>query len=260
MKLLLKLVRGQFEPATLRIYLAAQALFFWVIIFVCWRLFPVENAFSILTHTFSYLGSFEPDRNPPGWWLFCIAMVFWGLSSVPVVRYITRQVALASGKPLRGPARLLTTGCAGIVLVGLFPDARGAILGSIRWTDLHYLGAIFVVIGFVFGVPWFAAHLFRAARSSETPEPVRTACRRARLPQLLFIAEATVALSFLIRWEFVYRERRAVAEAAGTTIGSSWTEAMNTPYSFPLWDNLFVYTLFVYLAWTALALSSKRPG
>lgn len=260
MILLLNLVRGHFEPATLRIYLAAQALFFWGVIFICWRLFPEENAFSILTHTFSYLGSFEPDRNPPGWWLFCVAMVFWGLSSVPVVRFITRQVAVASGKPLRGPARLLTTGCAGIMLVGLFPDARGAILGSIRWTDLHYLGAVFVVIGFVFGVPWFAARLFRAARSPQTPEPARTACRRARLPQLLFIAETTVALSFLIRWEFIYRERRAEAEAAGRTIRSSWTEAMNTPYSFPLWDNIFVYTLFVYLAWTALALSSQRRG
>jgi len=257
MKLLLNLVWGQIEPATLRIYLAAQALFFWGVIFVCWRLFPVENAFSILTHTFSYLGSFEPDRNPPAWWLFCIAMVFWGLSSVPVVRFIIRQVALASGKPLRGPVRMLLTGCGGIVLVGLFPDARGTILGPIRWTDLHYLGALFVVIGFVFGVPWFAARLFRAARSPETSEPARTACRRACLPQLLFIAETTVALSVLICWEFIYWGRRVEAEAAGRTIGSSWSEAMNTPYSFPLWDNLFVYTLFVYLAWTALALSSE---
>jgi hypothetical protein len=89
---------------------------------------------------------------------------------------------------------------------------------------------------------------------------VRTACRRARLPQFLFLAEITVAFSFLIRWEFIYRERRAEAEAAGRAIGSSWSEAMNTPYSFPLWDNLFVYTLFIYLAWTALALSSKRQG
>ena len=258
MKSLLTFARGQFEPGTLRIYLAAQALFFWGVIFVCWRLFPVENTFSILTHTFSYLGSFEPDRNPPGWWLFTIAMVFWGLTSVPVVRFITRQVALASGKHLRGPAGLLTTGCVGVILVGLFPDARGPILGPIRWTDLHYLGALFIVIGFVFGVPWFAARLFRAARFANTPEPARAACRRARLPQLLFIAETAVAFSFLIRWEFIYRERRAEAEAAGISIGSSWTEAMNTPYSFPLWDNLFVYTLFVYLVWTALALSSKR--
>ncbi len=256
MKMLLHLVRGQFTPATLRIYLAAQAFFFWGVIFICWRLFPEENAFSILTHTFSYLGSFEPDRNPPGWWLFTIAMVFWGLSSLPVVRFITRQVALASGQPLRGPARLLTTGCVGVILVGLFPDARGPILGPIRWTDLHYLGALFVVIGFVFGVPWFAARLFRAARSPQTPELAQTACRRARLPQFLFIAEITVAFSFLIRWEFIYRERRSAAEAAGKIIGTSWTEAMNTPYSFPLWDNLFVYTLFLYLAWTALALSS----
>lgn len=256
MKRLLNLVRGQFEPASLRIYLAAQALLFWGVIFICWRLFPKENAFSILTHTFSYLGSFELDRNPPGWWLFCIAMVLWGLSSVPVVRYVVRQVAVASGQPLRGPARLLLTGCIGIVVVGLFPDARGPVLGPIRWTDLHYLGALFVVIGFVFGVPWLAVHLFRAARSLETPEPARTACRRARLPQLLFIGETTVALTFLIRWEFIYWGRRVEAEAAGVTIGSSWSEAMNTPYSFPLWDNLFVYTLFVYLVWTALALAS----
>ena len=257
---MLNIVSGRFAPETLRLYLAAEALIFCSTIFLCWRLFPQENAFSIHTHTFSYLGSFEADRNPPGWWLFSIAMVFWGLACVPIVLHNLRCLPPASSRGLQVTRGLMLTGCFGIVLVGLFPDARGPILGPIRWTDLHYLGAIFVVIGFVFGVPWFAARLFRAARSPQTPEPARTACRRARVPQLLFMAETTVALTFLIRWEFLYRGRRVEALAAGRTIGSSWTEAMNTPYSFPLWDNLFVYTLFVYLAWTALALSSKRPG
>jgi hypothetical membrane protein len=257
MKSMLNIVSGHIAPGTLRVYLATETLIFWGVIFLCWRLFPQENAFSIHTHTFSYLGSFEADRNPPGWWLFSIAMVFWGLASVPVVLHNLRCLPPASSRGLLVTRGLMLTGCLGIVLVGLFPDARGPVIGSLRWTDIHYIGAAVLVLGFLTGIPRFALAVRRAARDTSLDASTRRACQRARWPQVIFLSVSGVALTLLILWIFVYEQRRAVAEAAGQIFGSPWHEAMNTPYSFPLWDNVFVQTLFIYLAWTALALSGR---
>lgn len=259
MKSMLNIVCGRFTPGTLRIYLAAEALVFWGIIFICWRRFPLENAFSIHTHTFSYLGSFELDRNPDGWWLFSIAMVFWGLASMPIVLHNLRKLATARPEGLRLTGVFLATGCVGIVLVGLFPDARGPVVGSIRWTDLHYIGAAVLVLGFLTGISRFARSVRWAARDTALDQATRTTFQRARWPQAIFLGVSGVALTLLILWIFVYEERRAAAEAAGRIFGSPWHEAMHTPYSFPLWDNVFVQSLFIYLAWTALALSAATP-
>lgn len=256
---LFAIIRGHFTPRSLRVYLACLTLYFGLAIFVCWLMFPVENAFSILTHTFSYLGSFNEDRNPVGWWLFCVAMTGWGLACFPLVLYSFRRLAPIAYQGARIAALLLFVGCTGIVIVGLFPDARDPLAGWVRWTTVHYAGAAVLVLGFVFGVPCQAVLVFRAARDPRLDGATRRAFRRARWPQLFFITEAGVALFFLIRWLFVYETLRAEAQAAGLEIGSSWREAMNTPYSFPLWDNLFVYTLFIYFIWTALALPAAIP-
>lgn len=252
---MLNIVRGRFTIGTLRLYLAVEALIFWGVILLCWRRFPPENAFSIHTHTFSYLGSYELDRNPGGWWLFSIAMVFWGLASVPIVLHCLRGLAKAHTRGLRLTGAFLLTGCFGIVLVGLFPDARGPVFGSVRWTNLHYIGAVVLVLGFLIGISRFARALRRAAQDSTLDECLRLTFRRAQWPQRLFLGMSTVALTLLVAWIFVYEHRRAAAEAAGRVFGSPWHEAMNTPYSFPMWDNIFVQSLFIYLAWTALALS-----
>ena len=246
--------RGQFTPQSLRVYLATLTTTFWSLIFVCWWHYPEEHAFSILTHTFSFLGSFNEDRNPGAWWLFCIAMTGWGLAAIPLVRYITRHLSPVAPKGAVHVRRLMTLGCIGITLVGLFPDARATIVGNLRWTDMHYIGALLLVLGFLIGIPWSAVLVRRAAHKSGLDEATRRAFEQARWPHALFAGISTVALFFLIRWLFVYENLRQAADAAGVEIGSSWKEAMNSPYSFPLWDNVFVYTLFGYFLWTSLAL------
>ncbi|HRZ84483.1 MAG TPA: hypothetical protein P5069_18675, partial [Candidatus Hydrogenedentes bacterium] len=63
----------------------------------------------------------------------------------------------------------------------------------------------------------------------------------------------------LVRWEYVYAAKKAAAAAAGASIGSSWSEAMNTRYSFPLWENILIYTLFLFLVWVVTALTASDP-
>lgn len=248
---------GHFTPQTLRTYLATLTAIFWTLIFIAWWQYPEERAFSILTHTFSFLGSFNEDRNPAAWWLFSIAMTGWGIAAIPLVRYITNHLTPIAPKGARNVRRLMTFGCIGIIMVGLFPDARATIVGSIRWTDLHYFGALFLVLGFLIGVPWAAMLVRRAAHAPQLDEATRRAFDQTRWPHALFTGITTVALFFLIRWVFIYEKIKASAEATGVEIGSSWREALNTPYSFPLWDNVFVYTLFGYFLWTTLALPNN---
>ncbi len=252
------ILQGHFTPRSLRIYVALEALCFYGLIFLCWRQFPVENAFSILTHTFSYLGSFNEDRNPHGWWLFCVAMTGWGFATIPLVRYIGRCLAPFEARQAHIATRLLVAGAIGIILVGLFPDARETLIGPIRWTSVHYVGALVLVVGFIVGVPWTAWVIRRGIKAKHLDAHTRQALQHARWPQRLFLAVSSVALTFLTAWIFVYEIRKAAAEEAGLLFGSPWQEAMNTPYSFPLWDNVFVHTLFIYLIWTALTLPPPR--
>lgn len=252
------IARGHFTPRTLRCYLAAEICLFWGLILICWLQYPEEHAFSILTHTFSFLGSFNDDRNPGGWWLFCIAMTGWGVATAPIVRYLHRTIAGAAGKRSRAVLVLLLMGCVGITMVGLFPDARAHILGEVRWTDLHYFGALFLVLGFLIGIPWLGVLAGRAARNPALDESARQAFRRARWPHWFFILVTAIALFFLIRWEIIYPGLKAAAEAEGREFGSRWREGMNTVYSFPLWDNVFVYTLWIYFTCAALTVPAPR--
>lgn len=252
------LLQGHFTPRSLRRYIVLEILFFYGLIGLCWHRFPVENAFSILTHTFSYLGSFNEDRNPHAWWLFCVAMTGWGLATIPLARYIGRCLAPFEARHARIATRLLISGAIGIILVGLFPDARETLIGPIRWTSVHYVGAVVLVLSFMTAIPWTAWTLRRILRSAPLENPTRHAFQQARWPQRVFLVVSSVALFFLTAWLFVYEIRKAAAEEAGLVFGSPWQEAMNTPYSFPLWDNVFVHTLFAYLIWTALTLPPPR--
>ena len=256
-----RLFQGHFTPQSLRMYVAVEALFFWGTIFLCWQQFPAENKFSILTHTFSYLGSFNPDRNPAAWWLFTVAMVGWGLLSLPLLRYIARHLRSASPKPPEKAIALLYMGVVGIILVGLCPDAREPFFGTaIRWTDLHYIGAAVLVLGTTIGIPWTAVLVYHTAKNPQGDEKTRRAYQRAQWPHTIYLIISGVALYFLLRWIFVYEKIKAAADAAGLEIGSPWQEAMNTPYSFPLWDNVYVQTLFIYFIWFALTLPPNNTN
>jgi hypothetical membrane protein len=255
MPIFFNLAQGRFSPRSLRIYLAIEALFFYGLVLACWSRYNPDDPFHILRHTFSYLGSFNPDRNPEGWWLFTIAMCGWGLANIPLALFVGRHLSSVTPHGAKKVTVLLVTGCVGIILVGLFPDARTEMVGSLRWTTAHYFAALVLVLGFLIGIPWATMLVQRTARDSQLDDFTRRAFQRARFPHVFFVTVTTVALFFLIRWVFVYENLKADALASGQEIGSSWREAMNTIYSFPLWDNVFVHTVFIYFAWTALALS-----
>ena len=257
MTVLLECIRGQFSTRRLYYYVAALCLTFWGLIFLAWLGYPEEHKYSIMTHTFSFLGSYNEEHSPTWWWLFSLAMLFWSLAGMPLILYIQRHFSFVSKWGARVGAGLMLLGCLNFGLVGIFPDVRTPLGPSLRVTDIHEKVAVFAAAGFIFGILLHGALLLKDrffSRDSQFDH-------RPFVPLYGFwLSILAVASYFLIKWEYVYADMKAAAQAAGTSIGSSWSEAMNTIYSFPLWENILIYTLFIFLVSMALILTKAGPA
>lgn len=246
---------GHFQPAGLRRYLLLKTLVFWGLIGLCWFLYPTENRYSIMSHTFSFLGSFSDDRNPQWWWLFTVAMLFWSVAMLPLVGHTYRRFHPIAPRGAAIGAAFFLLGSVGIGFVGLIPDVSTPMIGALRWTELHEKAAILVAVGFILGILWHAGLLlysrFRARHRSSLRH------RRFLPPYLLWSAMLVTAAGNQIYWDIQYRALKAEAQATGASIGSSWAESLHTIYAFPLWENLVIYTLFAFLVWFSLALSHE---
>jgi hypothetical protein len=258
MDVLTRCLWGDFRMIELRRYLAFESLTFCGLIFVSWLSYPDEHHYSIMTHTFSFFGSFESKHNPEWWWIFSIAMTFWGCATVPLVFYVYRRFVTVAAWGARLGVLLMLAGCAGVVLVACFPDAHGAVIGDAEWTDIHEKAALLVAAGFGLGIPWLGLLLLKDRFFGRTARNgYRFDHGRLLWPYLFWLTVTGTAMYFQIAWEFVYAERKAAADAAGAHFGSHWAEALNTRYSFPLWENITIYALFIFLMWFGIALPGE---
>jgi len=257
MAAVLQCLRGQFTASALYRYVFFVCVTFWGLIFLAWLGYPEENKYSIMTHTFSFLGSYEMKHSPVWWWLFSVAMVFWAVAGMPLVLHIQRHFAYLSKWGARAGAALLLLGCVNIGLVGIFPDAKTPLGPNLQVTDIHEKVAILAAAGFIFGIILHGVLLLKDRFLSNNHQFEH----RPFIPLYAFwLTILFTASYFLIKWEYVYAARKAAARAAGTSIGSSWSEAMNTIYSFPLWENILIYTLFIFLVWLSLLLAKAGPA
>lgn len=252
MNTLVRYFTGDFNAQEIKRYLVFVCVFFWGFIFLAWLSYPKDHHYSIMTHTFSFLGSWDTKHNPQWWWLFSIAMLFWGVAGIPLVMHIYSYFQEIMPWGARLGAGLLIIGCLNIGLVGIFPDARTVLTGELRVTDIHTKVAIFAAAAFILGISWHGIMLLLDLRDRR-----QIAHRGLIAPYVFWATVLSTASYFLIKWEFVYAEMKTHAQAAGIPFGSSWSEAMNTRYSFPLWENLSIYTLFIFLVWFSLVLTQK---
>lgn len=253
--MLARIARGQMQGREVRRYLLAKTVVFWTLIFAAWWTYPAENHYSIMSHTFSFLGSFTSEHNPRFWWLFSMAMLFWAVALIPTALYIhARFVALSRWGARIGAAFFLLASL-GVALVALFPDAPDPVFGTVRWTEIHEKGALLTAIGFVLGILWHAGLLLWAALRPQHPNAAALRQPRLVLPFALWFAVATAAAYNQISWGLMYEAKKAAAKAAGQSIRSSWGESLNTIYAFPLWENIVIYALFAFLIAFAWSLS-----
>jgi len=216
---------------------------------------PEAAPYSIFTSTFSYLGSFDLKKNPEGWFFFSLALWILALFLVPLTQYIGRRMAVINKTGAIVGAGLFLLGAAAIALVGLFPDSGQDFVTDLKYGKIHNLFALVAFAGLVFGPLWFGLmlarfNLFHPRHRSPPHDDARAAFQRPalHLPFLLLVGVLAGAVFFLIRWEFIYRR-----------LGQPHWPGVGL-YAFPLWEWLYILTLFIALAWFSLALPNQVPG
>ncbi|MBI1318448.1 MAG: hypothetical protein GC168_05780 [Candidatus Hydrogenedens sp.] len=242
-------------------YLALKAGIFWSLILLAWLNYPADHHYSIMSHTFSFLGSWDPEHNPDTWWIFSLAMVFWGIATVPLAGYAFRRFRPVSGWGAAVGAGFMLLGGVGVFLVGLIPDARDILLGETKYTEVHEIAALMVAAGFTLSILWFAGLIVRDRFGARHFAHGHGLGRHGfAWPYLAWAGMLAVAVGNQVRWGLMYEARKAEAAAAGTTIRSSWGESLNTVYAFPLWENLVIYTLFAFLIWFTIVLHATEDA
>ncbi len=264
------LCTGALTPRTRDRYLIAMSAIFWGLILFCWLLYPPENNHSIWSHTFSFFGSWDEQHSPRWWWVFSVAMVFWGVAMLPLIAYHWRRLSPVSVWAAGVGAGLFTVGALGTLLVGIFPDARGEVFANWqwnadlaadvaqrnawRWTDAHEKAAILCFVGYGLGLFWYTGWWIANQLRGTKRLPFAVIW-----PLKLWLAVFALAAYNQVSWALRYEQMKANAKAAGTPIGSSWGESLNTIYAFPLWENIIVYTLFIVLVWFTRTLPTAPP-
>ena len=247
---MLRLIFGHFDRKGLRWYLAAQTLVFWGLILFCLQLIPDENHFGFASHPFSYLGGFGPENNPRWWRIFSGAMIFWAVALIPVVFYLRRRFAVVSKWGSLSGAAWLLLGCAGIFLVGVIPTGHAQFWGTMSYVGAHRYSSVPIMMGFGFGIFWHELMLF-ADRFKDQRLRGSGYWKYVALYAAWWGVVFT-GIYFLVRWVFVYERMKREAAVTGRFLAGSWTEALNTIYSIPLWENILIISLFVFM--TALPL------
>jgi hypothetical membrane protein len=246
---------GEFDDGEIRWYVGIQSCLFWGLILLARLSYPTEHQYSIMTHTFSFMGSFEDKHNPQYWWIFTIAMLCWGVGSVPVVRYIHQRFVMISDLGAHIGAFFLFLGCLGIALVAIFPDVHKPLIGNLQWTTVHGKVALMAAGGFTLGIIWHGLLLLKDRfGGSDSKYSLEFNHNLLLLPYIFWGAISGTGIYFQIAWESVYAKMKADAAVTGQEIASHWGAALNTKYSFPFWENIVIYTLFIFLVWFTLSL------
>lgn len=250
-----QLVKGDFDRPVLLRYLGVVCVIYWGLIFSAIGFFP-EHKFSIMSYTYSALGSYDDSNNPQYWWLFCTAMTLWGIAMIPVVLYNYRRLATVSPWLAAIGAFFMMLGGIGISLVGIFPDAHGLTFNNYEIREIHKWVALGGAGGYMLSNIIFGVILIIEAVTDKTGE---FNLKWLIPPYVIWGGIFGTGLYFQFQWEKLYPQLKAAAIAAGQPVPGHFGAALNTRYSFPLWENLVIYSLFVFIAWFAIALPEEVP-
>ena len=247
---------GEFTPPQLKKYIIIKALLIWFFVFLAYLSYP-PSEFSILEATFSYLGSFDPDRNPEGFYFLTIALIIMGIMFVPLILYRHRRMVAIEPWSVRMITILMLIGCLGMALVGIFPDTGADYFQDLANRKIHNMVSILGFGGFGLGVMWESLVMGKD-RFAKWPLSFGRGGRRLlehrklQGPYITFWILAVLAGGFLGGWELVYPIMHAQDPSIGHWPGIG-------PFSFPLWEWILIVYLFVFMYWVVLTLPEKPP-
>lgn len=233
-------------PPTLAKYLGLVTVAASLFLFLARVTYPPENAYSIMTETFSTLGSSDADNNPRGWYFLSIFFFLAAVLLVPVhlQRYNLMKSISKYGSLLSLGFYLVSS--AGLVLLAVFPDnGGGSFFGDLSQGKIHNFVSLFAFGGFGVGMLldffWYLKDRLPTLGGTR-----RFPARLWAPPYAVFFA---VVISFAytqIYWDV-------------TCTAHCWPG--DGIYSFPLWEWIAIGMIFVVLFWIVLALTKiETPG
>lgn len=254
-------IRGEFSGAMLPRYLLGMSLVFWGLVYFCWRLYPAENQFSIMTHFFSFLGSFDEKHNPQGWWLFSIALIFLGIAHIPLTIFFYRRFSVISKHGAALGALLFLLGSVGMILVAFFPESRRHFWDDLSFGVIHIRIAGFSAMVFGLGIFWHGLLLIKGwFFMTENTASHSFHYQRLVWPYAFWMLMFLLTAWHLIQRHFMYMVLRK-AIAAGDAPSVHYFKAFSdSRFSLFLWENIIIYTWFIFLIWFSLALPRELPG
>ena len=243
---------GRFEKKELRTFLLVQLSVIWLLILIAYLLYP-PSEYSIMRHTFSYLGSQDAHNNPEGWYWFSIALIAMGILMIPLILYRHRRLSKIDPNMARFNTLLLIIGAIGIFLLAFFPDDGRDFMEDLSYGRIHNQLAVVAFAGLGLG-NIFDSFIFLKDRWPKWPlgggGTKILNHKKLQIPVIgLFIVVFCTAF-FLIRWEIIYPE----IHAQNPEIGSWPGEGI---YSFPLWEWIVIVYLFIYITATMLIYPNK---
>lgn len=222
-----------FSPAGLfwsRVLLAILAI---AGLFMAWWVYPVENHYSILRCTISYLGSPDADRNPQGWRLYQAGMTSLILLMASLLLH--RHAQFSGARSILGRVASYPIACALLMLLAAvwIPDSRSLFFMGRKATHVHTQLAIVSIPIMGLGLTLDAIGRFLSGIRLTTLWPC-------------FLFALLVAIGFwkLAEWEDLCRADPTLKHWPGDGLHST-----------PLWEwILFVY-LNGYFIWMARPVS-----
>lgn len=241
---------GRHTPKEIRWHLAALAFIYWGLVFCAWIGYNGQNTYSIMSQTLSALGSFDDKHNPHWFWLFSVAMIYCGLTMIPVMLYVRRRFAAISGWGALVGAVFFVSGCVGLVLVGLLPYSHGAVAGIWKLKYLHVKAAGTMGVMFGLGMVWHALLLLKdrfTARCFAVPED--SSYLKFIGPYLVLVPVLTLVGS-RIEWHALYTGLQAAVRASLGDAANAMQSAMAGRFhSFSILEHVAIWALTVFVIW-----------
>ncbi|CAL6002196.1 DUF998_domain-containing protein [Hexamita inflata] len=242
---------GYLTPQQQIVHSVVGFVLIWCIYGASYYTFNLSNypqQYSIMTSTFSFLGSWDSERNPKGWYWFTIGMILSFFVEIPLLMYVYQRLKHVDLKLAKVSLVFWFMGVCAQFLVGCFPDANSIIFGKIKFTDIHTSVAIITFLSLLVGAP-----INGALVAYDRPR----SCKKIGKKNMLNHRHTDICIG-LINAIFCIS---LVFCGLGQLIGKISTQSIkNTIWSFPLWENVVIFTLYLYLIWFPFTLPRRTDG
>lgn len=192
-----------------------------------YRLYPAENEFSIMRCTVSFLGSPDPDRNPPGWRWHQLGMSSLILALSQMIWWRHRNFLPFTGPVIRKASALYAAGFALIFLAVWIVDSDNILWAGIREGVIHTQVAIIGILTLLVAVSVDGVTLTRAGLP-----------KRSQWPFKVYACMWVVTIFCLASWQWQCWRDPGLKHWPGEGI-----------YSTPMWEWLLLAYLIGFVIW-----------